>query len=339
MSRRASAFLALLLFGIAALGVAAPLWADDDPDPPEPAAESESEAEPEKAKDTRQDRVEDVLMGKPLTRWTLLLGKYVPLVIGLVLLVLLYVRADKIRAGLVPAPDPVEPTAVTGVGTALLLFIFALAIGPLIAIAFLSGGQDDFKPTLPEKIASLAIVTIPVAFVVMFRRARLADPRPPGFLRAIKIGLWTFCVASAIVIPVGLLVGMLMSMFGKEPQVQDLVLDVIEPQVSWYPYLIAVYGAILAPIVEESIFRGLLYPAIKRAAGGGTRGAVIGIFIVSALFAAIHQSWTALAPLFALAVILNIVFEKTNSLTACIIAHAVHNGMTLLPLVLVGELS
>ncbi len=87
---------------------------------------------------------------------------------------------------------------------------------------------------------------------------------------------------------------------------------------------LAVYGLfaiIVAPIVEELIFRGVLYPAIKQ---NGYRQ--LALWGTSIFFALTHANLAALLPLTVLAVILTFLYETTNNLLAPIITHSLFNG-------------
>jgi membrane protease YdiL (CAAX protease family) len=86
---------------------------------------------------------------------------------------------------------------------------------------------------------------------------------------------------------------------------------------------LAVYGIfaiLIAPLVEELIFRGVLYPAIKQ--NGYRRLALWG---TSIFFAVTHANLAALLPLTVLAVILTFLYETTNNLIAPIITHSLFN--------------
>ncbi len=86
-------------------------------------------------------------------------------------------------------------------------------------------------------------------------------------------------------------------------------------------------GAVVAPIVEEIWFRGLLLPAMVRSMGGVFGG----VFFSSLLFAMVHPTgvpaWPALAAIGAMAALLTF---QTRSLVPSIVMHAVHNGTLLL---------
>jgi membrane protease YdiL (CAAX protease family) len=78
-----------------------------------------------------------------------------------------------------------------------------------------------------------------------------------------------------------------------------------------------------APVFEEYIFRGLLYPGLRRTYGVGA--AILGS---AALFAIVHPP-AAMLPVFGLGLAAAWSFEKTGVLLAPIIAHAAYNAAVL----------
>ena len=87
---------------------------------------------------------------------------------------------------------------------------------------------------------------------------------------------------------------------------------------------IFVAGAVIAPVCEEFLFRGFFYAVGKRHLGPLASG-----FLTALLFAAIHQSLTAFAGLFVLAVCLTLAYERTGSLLVPIGMHALYNFTSL----------
>jgi len=77
---------------------------------------------------------------------------------------------------------------------------------------------------------------------------------------------------------------------------------------------------IMAPIAEELLFRGTLYPALKNA--GHPRLAVI---VSAILFAAVHAKLELMLPLTLLGIALVWLYEKTGSILAPIFMHATFN--------------
>jgi hypothetical protein len=76
----------------------------------------------------------------------------------------------------------------------------------------------------------------------------------------------------------------------------------------------------VAPLAEEIVFRGILYPTIKQAGFPRTAWWVTSLF-----FGAIHLNWVAFVPLTVFSLLLIYIYEKTGSLWASITAHSLFN--------------
>ena len=77
---------------------------------------------------------------------------------------------------------------------------------------------------------------------------------------------------------------------------------------------------LIAPVAEEVLFRGVLYPAIKQ--NGFPRAAC---WITSLVFAVMHFNTLSFVPLTAFSLVLIFLYEKTGSLCASITAHSLFN--------------
>jgi membrane protease YdiL (CAAX protease family) len=89
----------------------------------------------------------------------------------------------------------------------------------------------------------------------------------------------------------------------------------------------AFLATVTAPFVEEVIYRGVLYSAIRRAAG---RGAAVAIVVL--LFAAIHvpQYWPSygvIGTILLLSLALTLIRSYTGRLLPCFVVHLVFNGI------------
>jgi membrane protease YdiL (CAAX protease family) len=82
---------------------------------------------------------------------------------------------------------------------------------------------------------------------------------------------------------------------------------------------------ILAPIVEELIFRGIIFSGFQR-----IYPAFWAIFFSALLFALFHLNPWQLGPTFLLGLLLGFVRLRTGSLLVSIFTHALHNGMIFL---------
>ncbi len=83
--------------------------------------------------------------------------------------------------------------------------------------------------------------------------------------------------------------------------------------------------AVVAPIVEELFFRGMLYPVLRR-----RWSAPIAIAANGFLFALIHVMPILLPGLFFVGIVLAWVRERSGSVIPCMVIHALQNGTVLL---------
>jgi membrane protease YdiL (CAAX protease family) len=84
------------------------------------------------------------------------------------------------------------------------------------------------------------------------------------------------------------------------------------------------FAGLLSPIVEELIFRGLLYPMLKKHIG-----VFFGCVISSLLFSFIHDNVLSFALLFLFSVYLTYIYERNNNLLIPIASHAFFNVIML----------
>jgi membrane protease YdiL (CAAX protease family) len=82
-----------------------------------------------------------------------------------------------------------------------------------------------------------------------------------------------------------------------------------------------VIAILIAPVVEELLFRGILYPAIKHR--GHPRLALWG---TSIFFALTHNNLMTFVPLTVLALALTLVYERTDNLASSMITHSLFNA-------------
>ena len=92
-------------------------------------------------------------------------------------------------------------------------------------------------------------------------------------------------------------------------------------------FIIALLATFSAPVVEEVVYRGILYGAIDKA--GGT---IAAITIVTLLFALVHVpqyagDWSVIIMLVGLSLAITIIRTYTKNLWPCIFIHFVFNGL------------
>lgn len=91
-------------------------------------------------------------------------------------------------------------------------------------------------------------------------------------------------------------------------------------------WLIVLLGVVVAPIVEEAIFRGMLYDTLKVGYGATTA-----LLVSAAAFAVPHvQGWHAWPILLTTGLVLGFLRERYGGLRLSVFGHAVNNGLVIL---------
>lgn len=104
-------------------------------------------------------------------------------------------------------------------------------------------------------------------------------------------------------------------------------------------YTVAFLAVFTAPLVEELVYRGVLYSALQR-----STGSVAAVAIVTMLFTAVHvpQYWgspSTIILLTLLSLILTLVRAQTGNLLPCVILHTLFNGVQSALLILNPEMN
>ena len=96
-------------------------------------------------------------------------------------------------------------------------------------------------------------------------------------------------------------------------------------------YLVAFFATFTAPIVEEVVYRGLLYSAFQK-----RFGMILGVTAVTILFTLVHvpqysmnnvPDYATISTLLMLSLALTLVRAKTGNLYPCIVLHTLVNGV------------
>jgi len=151
----------------------------------------------------------------------------------------------------------------------------------------------------------------PWVFVGRNCRARCSDNTGLLILLPVALGLQQ---VSAVVL----------TKLGWQPEEQLAVTLLAGTKSWWMRVYLGAFAVVLAPVAEEFIFRGMLYPFVKQL--GWPRLAWFG---VSFAFALVHDDAATFVPLFVLALALTWLYEKTDNLLAPITAHSLFNAVNL----------
>lgn len=135
--------------------------------------------------------------------------------------------------------------------------------------------------------------------------------------KAVPLGMLVACLFLPIGIVLQWAIGKALPSLPPPEAVQTLQLAG-----TWLPRLVlGVVTILLAPVAEEVLFRGILYPWLKQF--GYPR---LALWTAALAFAAVHLNLFTFVPLALLAVALTVLYERTDNLLAPITAHALFNG-------------
>ncbi len=125
----------------------------------------------------------------------------------------------------------------------------------------------------------------------------------------------------------------------------NTALDKILPPPAWFWELFnkvfendfGIYGAffkvvIMAPVVEELIFRGIIMHGLMR-----NYSKVTAIFVSALMFALFHLNPWQFPATFILGLILGTLMIRTRNIFLCILGHAINNGLALASMTLGAE--
>ncbi len=170
--------LVLLPTGLtAAVVLAAPASAQDAQAKPAPPAQPAKPAKPAgKAAPATSDKLttddlDERLMANDAARWSLLITKVLPILLGVALLIAWFLKRDKIKGGVLPPPPQVEPTFTFPLGVGTMWAAVGLFIAPSVFVLILAGGADLERVPLGQRLAAAGSATPAVG--------ALCVPAPP----------------------------------------------------------------------------------------------------------------------------------------------------------------
>jgi hypothetical protein len=164
------------------------------------------------------------------------------------------------------------------------------------------------------------VLTLLLAWAIASRLGKFSPLQTLGFNWPRNLGFWKSAALAMLLFLIAMLI---ISKFGG----QDTDLEKILRSSRAAAIITAFVAAVTAPLVEEVIYRGLLYSALQRVAG-----AVAAVAIVTLTFAGLHvlQYWpnaAAIAAISLLSLVLTVVRARTGRLLPCYVIHLVFNGI------------
>ena len=185
--------------------------------------------------------------------------------------------------------------------------------------------------------------------------------REPPVTRAAGVGLFAGIVATPAVLAVQIMMGIILTWLNHEPVAQEVVKNLESANTLSLHLCFGIVTILVAPVVEEMLFRGVFYPSLKRvfpvamrfavlqfivpkahgwrrrrlaawflratqAARGRRNARKVSMVVISLLFACAHANLVAAVPLFLFALLLTTLYERTGNLLTPILTHSFFNA-------------
>jgi membrane protease YdiL (CAAX protease family) len=190
-------------------------------------------------------------------------------------------------------------------------------------------------------LLSLTALAWPVIRGVPWRQVRrdigwTAGPRP---LLEPFLGIVSYASALPLLV-IGAIVTILLmrSPLGKTLAPPSHPVAEAVPQLGWWGIVqVLALACVIAPLVEETVFRGVLYRHLREASAGLGRVASVLLsgVVVGFLFAVVHpQGFLGVPPLMGLAIGFALAREWRGTLIPAMVAHGINNAVALAALLL-----
>ncbi len=247
-------------------------------------------------------------------------------------------------------PEPQPTKAGWSVWDPLLIFLLGLIVATIAsvvagALGYIDlellrelGSEGELGDRAAEELPKVLAVSVPVQALVMLAGIRLMSRRKgTGDLRhdfhlTYKEGDWVALFYGAgLLLAAALLLAGLFRALGIDPPTQQVVEGAEEAERIAEKLVIALFIGLVAPVVEELLFRGMLFDALLRR-NSVTRT----IWISGAVFGLVHlvdpASYALVPALIGLGVILGYVRRNSGSLSQPILMHVGFNSVTAIAL-------
>jgi uncharacterized protein len=212
----------------------------------------------------------------------------------------------------------------------LLLFMPVIVLIPYALLGYRNVASDEGAQTLLKDqtaILLLVLSTLPAHLLTLglvWAVVTGFGKRPfwptLGWSWSPRVGLWTSTGVAILVLVVGGLLTIVVK--GEPTELDQIVASSTAARIS-----IALLATLTAPLVEEMIYRGLLYSALQR-----VTGMVWAVIIVSTLFAGVHvyqykNNLGVIAAITIFSLSLTLMRAYSGRLLPCYIMHLVFNGL------------
>ena len=215
-----------------------------------------------------------------------------------------------------------------------MLVLFAVGM-PMVGLSqWLFGGQEAAWAELPAMdmlVSGILFNGVGLVWVWWMLRRRRMGWREGldgslGWFDCVAQGGFYYVLAMPVLHGVSVWSRRFLVWIGDPPEPQSFFTNLGQSMVQeeGVPWMVvagfALMSVILAPVFEECLFRGMLFPALLK-----QMRVLPAMVIMSGVFALVHLNMGAFTNLFILAMILHVAFVRTGSIRVAIVIHSLHN--------------
>jgi len=252
-------------------------------------------------------------------------------------LLFLLLRFQALETTLSEVNRTTMPPTPWGVGMALVM-VSALQITTLALMLLFFTAVPHLRPrsfgpstiiieTLAEMVSAALLIAV---FTALYGRT-VWDLSILGW-RRVRQGVGYGLLALVLTLPFVWVASWITSQMMKEHDAANPLIPFLanthDPRMLCYFIFVAV---IMAPVIEETFYRGMLFQALGTRVPFWAAAAISG-----ALFACAHGELAALLPIFVLGLLLAFLVRRTGGLAASVAAHAAFNGLTTIGVLLLS---
>lgn len=216
-----------------------------------------------------------------------------------------------------------------GLGAAIFFFISLIAVRIFVrfGVTFAQIQHSPAKQGVYIFVTEVPLIFLLLGFLALQMRARSRAPawETVGWRPLSSDPLPRWMAVTGLVVS-GLLLSLLVSMISSEfqPKMSLPIQAFFENRLS--AILLMIMAVVFAPVFEETLFRGYLYPVLAR-----SWGVIPGVVITGALFGLMHSmqlwgGWVQIALLVCVGIIFTYVRAVTKTVVASYLLHVSYNS-------------
>lgn len=214
-------------------------------------------------------------------------------------------------------PTWMDLFATTGV------FLFSVLLGSLLsAVLMRLRGVETLTPDITF-IYYLVQMMPPIAFVMWLRHRAGRDVAIHLGFRHLNLPMILWGVV--LILAAGVVIEPLLMLFPAEAY------EGVQQTIGLGGWAI-MSTIVAAPILEEILFRGLIFESCAERFGKG-----VGLFVSALLFGLVHIVPVQIINAFVVGLILGYVYLKTRSLVSVMVIHAINNGIAYVTMAFFGD--